>query len=232
MLLLLNSLFRPARPGFLVNSLPKSGTNLLKKVAGLLPGVRDAGLHLVGELAPARPDGPELYVPVDAGSRATAPLSFFRKALRPVRGGRFATAHVPYSPELAGLLEGLEMKTVFIFRDPRDVAVSLAHYAGNNPKLYLHKFFQPLSPSERLLLSINGLERPTPGRPRLLGIGEQCERLLPWTRHPATYSTCYERLVGPRGGGSQDDQVRELANIARHLRLPVSRRRLGRVAER
>jgi hypothetical protein len=208
--------------GFLINSLPKAGTHLLEKVVASFAGVRHSNIHF-GFLQPVYPQPwasrDEPAVPLGVASPRYVARSLILETLRMVGRGRFATAHVPYAPEWAALLTALGMKTLLILRDPRDVVVSHAHYVAATPSNPLFRTFQPLTVPERILASIVGIVQPESEGPGLLGIGARCRCLLPWVTHPLNYTTRFEKLVGPAGGGSRDTQLEEIANIARHLNL-------------
>lgn len=54
--------------------------------------------------------------------------------------------------------------------------------------------------------------------------------ILPWMQQPFTYVTRFEKLVGPQGRGSREDQVKELRNIATHLHIRCSEEGIERIA--
>jgi hypothetical protein len=123
------------------------------------------------------------------------------------------------------------MKAILVLRDPRDVVVSHAFYAAATPSHPLFESFQSLSVSERIMASIVGVKPPWAGERRLLGIGERCRNLIPWITHPLNYTTRFEKLVGPSGGGARDAQLEEIANVARHLGFRHQRRDRERIAD-
>ncbi len=75
---------------------------------------------------------------------------------------------------------------------------------------------------ERLMAPIKGLL--ATDRYRGLGsIGRRVSRYRKWTNDPNTYVCRFERLIGPRGGGSKEEQFAEIEAIATHIdrRLPA-----------
>jgi hypothetical protein len=207
-------------PGFLVNSLPKAGTNLLAKVMTLFPGICPAHVH-IGQSTLAqfrRPsDSQAVTVPVGVDWPQLVPLSAVRQSLQRLKGGHCATVHIPFSEEMATLWAEMGMRSLLILRDPRDVVVSHAYYVASTPNHFLFEFYQTLSESERILRSIIGVKQTTPNDPMLLNIYERCRNVLPWTSQSFNYTAYFERLVGPQGSGSRDAQIEELENIAQHL---------------
>ncbi len=215
---------------FIVNSMPKAGTHLLRKAAGLLPGVRYAHLRIDRQTA-GRFAGPiPLTVPIGVDAPVQVSREGLAQAIRRLRRGQFAQAHVRYSEELVGLLAELGLKTVLILRDPRDVVVSHADFVARTETHFFYEAYQPLPESERLMASIHGLQ--VPNGPRLLSIRERYESLMGWLTEPLNYSTTFEKLVGPAGGGSREAQLKELENIARHLGIRASPGELEQAARR
>jgi len=144
-------------------------------------------------------------------------LSAIRRSLQRVKRGHYAHAHACFSEDLANLLAEMGMKSLFILRDPRDVVVSHANYVASKSDHFLFEFYQTLSESERIMKSIIGVDQTAPDKPMLLNIHERCQSILRWASASFSYTTYFEKLVGPPGGGSRDAQVEELNNIARHL---------------
>jgi hypothetical protein len=214
-------------PAFLANSLPKAGTNLLVRALGLLGG-DGRGARRVPHLAPAAlqararaRDAAGPGVAIGLTWPRLVPARTLRRVLRRMRRGTFCSVHAPYSGELAALLAELSMKTVLIVRDPRDVAVSSAYYIARTPANQFHGIYRPLSLEDRILLSIRGRPPARPGDPRIEDIGTVCRTLLPWLAHPACLTVRFHRLVGPQGGGREEDQVAELSALAAHLGFRV-----------
>ena len=221
-------------PGFLINSLPKAGTHLLTKAVRLFPGIGSSRTRII----PGEPDlqveaqavleVPAAYIGVD-WPRPVA-IQALQQALQSVGGGRFVDVHLPYSEEAASVLVELGMKSILILRDPRDVVVSHADYVAGQPGHFLRERYVTLSDSERLTASILGIEQTEPGAPRLLSILERCDSVLPWVSQSFNYTTYFEKLVGPQGGGSHAAQIQELRAIAKHLGIRCSDREVGLIA--
>ena len=228
----------PAAAPFLLNSVPKAGTNLLSKAISLLPGVQPRHVSFLPEdVRRQQPpvDGDPLVmvsVGADAWLSLAAVESFLRAALLAQKAGPtpYVRGHIPFSPEISALLRRLGLRSVLILRDPRDTALSHVTYVMTNPAHRLHAYYRGLSEAERLSATLRGIAASAPGEPLLLGIGERYRLFLPWLRDANTYTTRFEALVGPRGGGSEAAQLAELTAIARHLGLAGDEAILRRVA--
>src|SRR5690606_22864210 len=112
-----------------LNALPKSGTHLLITAVERLPDVHRVRLQISrmnADVLAARPGEPS----IPGGVAAPLPLSpvRVRRWLRMVPGGAFATAHMPWSERFAEILDEFGMRTLLMFRDPRDIAVSAGAY--------------------------------------------------------------------------------------------------------
>ena len=200
-----------------VNSLPKAGTHLLVKVMRALPGLYGVRFHLGRDQAKVyQPKRGESRIPAGIASPEDMSLPRLARAIRHLGAGVYFTGHMPYSAAFRDLLADCGVKTVLILRDPRDVVVSSAAYLAARPNHHLSGRFTTLDEEERILASITGLPSDN-GRAGLRSIGERMRSVLPWTTDPSVYVTRFERLVGPRGGGSVQAQVCEIRNIAAHV---------------
>jgi hypothetical protein len=219
-------------PGLLVNSMPKAGTHLLMKAVGLLPGIVRTRGQITNRLAEATDASTSRdAVTIGVDWPRPVPRPALRRALARIGRGHYAQAHTMYSTELAAELAALGMKTLLILRDPRDVALSHANYVASKSQHFLYTHYQSLSESDRVLTSIVGLQPEHDGGPTLLDIGARYRLLEPWLDSRLNHTTTFERLVGPRGGGSAREQLVELEAIADHLGAICSRRRLRAIAD-
>lgn len=223
---LLDRLCPPAGPpAFLLNSLPKSGTHLLSKAMDLLPGIQRAPVHF-GQTSAARfeqtaPAATPL-VPIGIDWPHLVVLASLHEALKQVKPGHYVTGHIPFSEALAALLTRMEMKSLLMIRDPRDIVVSHARHVSKTTKHFLSDLYRPLSPAERITVSIRGVEPVGDDGPRLLDIAQRCRSVMPWMAQSFNYTTAFEKLVGPQGGGSRTSQRQELEAITNHIGLHLS----------
>jgi hypothetical protein len=182
-------------PRVLVVSLPKAGTHLVE---------RAVCLH------------PRLYRRLQRTLNPENMGEGLEGAVRELRPGQVALAHIPFKDEYPVLLE--DVKTIFAIRDPRDIAVSLAHYIGGRGDHPLH-FAYTERPDERsrIELAILGDAEARPPAPSL-------ESLLAgfsgWLDSGALVVR-FEDLIGSRGGG--DDATQDLTLRAIYDRVGIER---------
>ncbi len=102
--------FNHIRP-IVVNSIPKSGTNLLLNILLSIPKTyRSSDYSLAGS-----------YKEKDR-------MQYILGQISDLENGAVISGHVPFFNEYADWLENKNLKQIFIYRDPRDVSVSLYHY--------------------------------------------------------------------------------------------------------
>lgn len=126
----------------------------------------------------------------------------------------FFHRHLLYTEESEKILNNKGCKLVFLYRDPRDQVVSWVKYINSvpldrHPDINMYFFYQKIGFDDALLNRINGIAGYYGG-------------FLGWIGRPSVYSTKFEDLVGPLGGGSEERQVIEIMNIARHIGYPVT----------
>ncbi len=238
---------------FLLNSIPKGGSNLLSKIVDMFPGIDFSKIVIakpdyidelpmgdLGVLGVGRDgylgnlpkwDSPT-KVPVGVDWPIMEDLDKIFFILSELRDGAFATGHIPYSEELARLVLTMEIKTFLVLRDPRDVVVSHALFVSENPYNTCYELYRNLSTEERIMTSIVGIEESEDCGIKLLSIKERIESLLPWTSNSDNCTLFFERLVGPKGRGSHTLQLKELNKIAVHLGFNCSHQELEDLANK
>jgi hypothetical protein len=182
-------------PKVLVVSVPKAGTHLVERAVCLHPRMY-------------RRRQPTLN-PLNMGAGGLPGI------LASTRPGQVVLAHVPFDEEYGGALEREDVKALFVVRDPRDVAVSLAHYIGEREDHPLHAQFAPRDLRGRIELAITGDVQARPPAPPLASV---LAGFAGWFESGAL-SVRFEDLVGARGGGESGAQARALAEIYAHLGL-------------
>lgn len=205
-----------------VNSLPKSGTNLVIK-ALLMMGMRET-FHVSAGLVRARtvasavrralwhPLGQSYQVGIDT------PVDIARwpidARLRRLEAGAFGSGHLGYTSALLDRIKLHGIRPILMTRDPRAVLVSGIDYIVSQPRHALHRGFRSLerrAQIERMLLggNVGGVE--------LRSLQERCAALAPWLEDPQVLRLKFEDLVGSRGGGSDQRQRESLAGLAEYL---------------
>jgi len=217
------------RSPIIVNSLPKSGTNLLAKAVRYLPSLRGPVFHLGGPgMKGAEPaDEPTAPVGVDLPTRA--PIKSLERILDKVEPRHFLTAHVPYSPQFSSLLDSRNFKKLIIIRDPRDVILSHSHFINKNTDHPLHPSYAKKSRDDRIEASIKGFD--TQEGETLQSIGSRYRSVLSWNNTRCNLTVRFEDLIGPSGGGDSSRQCNTLLRIADHLQVSCSRTRAKSISE-
>jgi hypothetical protein len=202
-------------PRVFADSFPKAGTHLLASMLGKLPRMMASGLH--------RAQGD--YLPGD--------WSQLERELRTVNRGQYATGHFPHDPALVELLGRLEFSTLVCLRDPRDIAVSAVNYVMAMDSHDLHRRYAQVYSTfdERLMATIVGFDANGYGRGQP-DIGSRVGRYAGWLDEPGTCVVRYEELIGPAGGGTNDDQRVTVARIAEHVGRPLDEAGVERVRRR
>lgn len=184
-LLALREIYRPLvdrkefrrRPPLICNSIPKSGTHLLLQVARTLPNVRHWGNFIAST--------PSVTLREQSEARQCARLN----RLLP---GEVLGAHIYHSPGRASAMRAKNVCHLFIYRDPRDVVVSEAHYLADMNRWHrLHPIMKRLPTHEdRMLALIEGIPGLYPD------LKTRIERYLGWVSESDTLAIRYEDLVG------------------------------------
>ena len=188
----------PDVPAVFANSIPKSGTHLLLQALSAVPGL-EPPLQPPFQHMPHLPTLSEQFVTDRARLLGLGP-------------GGLAFGHVCYSPEWAALLVELGFSRLFLIRDPRDVAVSLMHYATRKePSMrgLAHLSTCLHSDHDRLLALITGFAHDGIARP---DIGTHQRWFLPWRDQPGVLTVTFEELVG-----TSASRCSALTRVLRHV---------------
>jgi len=166
------------KPKILINSVPKSGTNLLVQIAKGIPGVFHDQKFFYHS---------ENYLEV---------LN--------IKPGEMVSSHIPYNEDFSKQLKSQSIKQLFIYRDLRDVAVSLVYFI--NDKLHDHPLYPAfqkriLTFEEQLNAVICGIEligdekNNKYGIEQYPGIFHEYLPIYKWTVDPTICSLRFEDLV-------------------------------------
>lgn len=183
----------------LINSYPKAGTHLLLSCFELLKEF----------------PSPLIYH-IDPDYRNS------NRLLSRMLNGQVISGHFFYSDELIKHLQLNSIKTLFIIRDLRDIAVSNFYYITYKDKTHrLHKYFKSLPNDEaRLLAAIEGVEakdlKQAKGMP---SIGDFARNYQPWVQSKDCLTLKFEDLVGVKGGGTNEVMEFTLEQIFNYLEI-------------
>jgi sulfotransferase 6B1 len=130
----------------------------------------------------------------------------------------FLAMHALYTPQAAERLAKNKFKGVFIYRDPRDQVISMAFWVQEHPRRYKARYGAVMHDFNLLIAKL------------IQEVKNLYKRYIPWRENPLFYAVKFEDLVGPDGGGSREDQMRELANIATHLGISLDNKYVEKYA--
>lgn len=203
----------------IINSLPKSGTNLLVRLMSMLPGMQHAGFHIGHSTSKEGAATEEKEIPVGVDMPRMFPLNQVAQPLGLLKAGQYVSAHLPYSDALDTYLQQAGIKMLVMLRDPRDVAVSHAKYIASTNTHPLYQHYAALDTSAQFSASIHGVVHETA---TLLPIQERLQSVLAWEKSPQALVLSFEELVGAAGQGSDQHQKKALKSIAAFLGISIS----------
>jgi hypothetical protein len=194
-----------ARPPVLANSFPKSGTHLLAQLIEGLPGRVNYGAFLGSETSSFQ-----------LRERSASNTCRFIRGFVP---GEVIRGHLYYESLYAEELAKRNAVNYFVYRDPRAVVVSEAHYLREMNRWHrLAPYFRRVPTVEdAITLSITGLNPPVPGI-FYPNIAERFARYNGWLNSPTCLAIRYEDLVSE----SRTAVIRQMAELyARHCSVPI-----------
>lgn len=207
-----------------VNSLPKSGTNLVIKCL-LLFGYEEHGHLSAGTILDRTPrallrrllwkssiNGYLLGVNSPVMVRKAPVNSILKK----VKEGQFISGHVGYQQELLDEIIANGFTAIQVIRDPRAVLASFVPYILSDKNHFLNGLFSSLSYDDRYKAVLDGV---TENNLRQCSLQSCCEALDPWLNTNAVLVVKFEDIVGNQGGGSDEQQTKTLEHISNALDL-------------
>ncbi|WP_405223954.1 sulfotransferase family protein [Lentisalinibacter sediminis] len=221
----------------LINSVPKSGTNMLHKALELL-GYRYAQLGIADTLLSGRFQLVRKLIRNNPLDRTKIDIGMYRQTcigkkwieskLGGLNDGEFITGHAGYSSEFADLLEAKHVVPILVVRDPRDVLLSHLDYFPRRRDIFLGRALTGY-PQFDLNIVLNGLRD---DREIIHSFRRAYERFLPWSERFPNNVFRFEDLVGPNGGGTYEGQWSQIERIAKLLGDSVTEQDIESVASR
>ncbi|MDR3646460.1 MAG: sulfotransferase domain-containing protein [Candidatus Babeliales bacterium] len=178
------------RPVFFI-SIPKAGTHLLSKCLSLL-----TGKGFVSNLHGVEFNGIINY-----------------SKIKELQGSIIFHKHLPHNQSAKEFIKKANLNTFFIIRDPRDQIVSLAYWVYKNPES-----FEDLYKLNMNDLILNLIEKNNAKRKAYESINSYRE-YVGWINEPGIHLVRFENLIGEKGGGSLDKQIKEIYKILERLGL-------------
>ena len=185
-------------PIIFANSFPKSGTHLLIQIM--------KGFSIIG---PAVDSGLPAITTFDGYIGRQKSEEEIITELKRLLPGDIAYGHLHADPEISDLLCQKYFFTVFIIRDPRDVAVSHVHYLTNMEKKHIHHdYYQNTLHTfdDRLETSISGISSNSRNN-KMPNIYERFLPYLGWLDLPQISTIQYEELIA-----QQEEILKKILN--------------------
>lgn len=225
-----------------INSLPKSGTNLLQG------SVEKMGLKYTKKSIAASSILGSFYlvrqlirgtirdkVTVEIGLEVKVSIAeqWLRSIMRYTCNNCYVSGHANYSEHFKYLLDEYNFKTIYIIRDPRDVILSWIHYAKKEKKHLLHQHFLSLNLNEAIEFILYG------GKTKDFftdGLDQILKETILWVddsnkKNSSVLIVKFEDLVGEKGGGSKQLQINTLKQIANFLDLEIEKIDFSKISE-
>jgi hypothetical protein len=123
----------------------------------------------------------------------------------------FITTHAAFVTALHQTLCKERLPIVFLYRDPRDILLSMANYYISQRKPpHLAPKFDGLSLEETMTLFLEGDKE-------LVPFAEYLQSFSGWLGAGGVLSLRFEDIVGPLGGGDAERQYAALKRLAEHV---------------
>jgi len=150
--------------------------------------------------------------------------------------GRAYVDHWPYTRKSELFFDQHTKANFFVIRDPRDMIISMAFYIHNGLdglKIGVNDIILDLIDGRKKHFVPWGVGVNL-AYPLIydLGVTEFYKLYLPWMKVEKFYTVKFENLVGAKGGGSDEVQLLEIKNIAKHLDLKLNNNQAKNVIEK
>lgn len=135
-------------PPFIMSTVPKSGTHLMHQILNGLP-------NITNDIYNAEK---KFFIDHHVQDIAIFKDHFYR--LGKLQPNEFGIGHMFYSEEYAYMLERLNLKHIFVYRDPRDVLISLSYFIPTKwPEHPLYYSFnhEIITHKQRIMALIKGV---------------------------------------------------------------------------
>ncbi|MEO1377896.1 MAG: sulfotransferase domain-containing protein [Cyanobacteria bacterium J06635_10] len=190
------------------NSFPKSGTHLLYQILYSIPKLKKW----------------DDIVSVQALCGIMNTPSHIKWKIGSAPNNSIVRGHLMHTKEVCDVLNEFKCKTLFIYRDLRDVAVSHARWITKEERIFLHDIYLKQDNfDQQLMSSIKGVPLGSPFGSNVSqpDIGQDFLRWKGWIYDPNCLAVKFEDLVGERGGGSEETRLHMVEKIMDFLEVQL-----------
>lgn len=183
-------------PRVIINSVPKSGTNLVQEILHQFPLLRGR----VTRTLTSEMEESELL-----------------RQIASIRKGEVMPAHIFYSEKIAGLMREHDIKMIFVVRDFRDAMLSHINYIDRMDVSHPHHqvFSELKNMDEKLDACLMGVKDKFQSWPNLV------RGFRGWVGAENVLMVCFEDLIGEYGGGDGKTQRTTILEIADFLGIEL-----------
>jgi len=220
-----------------INSLPKSGTNLLAKTLSLM-GFKESGVTLdsghfnrrnfMNFMYNLLPEKNKQGFIIGIDTPIQVEFNRIKRLINSIKENEYFVGHLGYTFELIEILKK-RFKIIQIIRDPRAVLSSFVKYVENNKFHYLHLEFTNNSKEQRYLMGYNGFIK---NNKILQPLKIRCNAMNPMIWDKEILTIKFENLIGEKGGGKRNKQKESLESICTHLNIKYNNEILANIQDR
>ena len=124
-------------------------------------------------------------------------------------------------------IQAHQLKILLIVRDPRDLAIALTNKNPDKTPISAALDETIKHPGRTITSILNHAYFS-----KYSSMTALYEDYLQWSQYPFTYTSYFEKLVDPKGGGTKKEQIEEILNIANFIDKPLTYQQAEHVASK
>jgi len=191
----------------------------------MFPGVRWSECHINAGARKASVDKNEgVLIGIDRPVRVK--LSWLKEKVESIKNGSVGTGHIPFSCHAREIVNGAKVKMIVMVRHPAEVVISQVKYISKSKSHFANDHYKKIGFDESVRLSTVGSTKIG-----LTRLSYRYQEILNWVQHTDSLLVRFEDLIGERGGGELEAQVRELKRIASYCGVHVCPESIEQLAE-
>ena len=217
--------------GVIANSFPKSGTHILTSLLRLL-GYTEANTHLSRSLVLYGPRNLlrnwqikkrltqyKSGIPVDIENhqRLIKKSWLTTHITDHLKDKKYVQGHLPFSEKMEQIIIDKSIPALYIHRNPKDVLVSMKNYILKKKNHPNHKLLGALKTErDRFEVLLSGY-RAGNNINTMAPFFTKYAHSIAWNHSDSVCAVEFEKIIGPKGGGSKEEQLSEIQKIVDYL---------------